>query len=165
MRHPRIALFSPILEHCLKNTTNTYTKVSKFHAKWPPKCSILHPKVCEKNQRKRQKSIYLTAIIFVLPTEGGRKLSTLLKLSAPYFTFLSRQRPLEPTKYRRSIFFCRCSPINQLVSTMYLDFVHGFPLSRAGFLDSDFAFFKTLIRRLGLTNSIPYCFLFYKLKN
>ena len=97
--------FSPNLEHCLKNTTNTYTKVSKFHAKWPPKC-ILHPKVCEKNQRKRQKSIvYLTAIIFVLPTEGGRKLSTLLKLSAPYFTFLSRQRPLEPTKYRRSIFF------------------------------------------------------------
>ena len=114
--------FSPNLEHCLKNTTNTYTKVSKFHAKWPPKC-ILHPKVCEKNQRKRQKSIYLTAIIFVLPTEGGRKLSTLLKLSAPYFTFLSRQRPLEPTKYRRSIFFCRCSPIDQLVPPIWILFM------------------------------------------
>ena len=124
MRHiHELHFFSPNLEHCLKNTTNTYTKVSKFHAKWPPKC-ILHPKVCEKNQRKRQKSIvYLTAIIFVLPTEGGRKLSTLLKLSAPYFTFLSRQRPLEPTKYRRSIFFCRCSPIGQLVSTILILFM------------------------------------------
>ena len=97
-----------------------------------------------KKTSAKGKRVYttFTAIIFVLPTEGGRKLSTLLKLSAPYFTFLSRQRPLEPTKYRRSIFFGRCSPIKQLVSTMYLDFVHGFPLSRAGFLDSDFDFSK-----------------------
>ena len=123
MRHPWIALFFAKFRALSKeHYTNTYTKVSKFHAKWPPKC-ILHPKVCEKKQRKRQKSIYLTAIIFVLPTEGGRKLSTLLKLSAPYFTFLSRQRPLEPTKYRRSIFFCRCSPIDQLVSTIWILFM------------------------------------------
>ena len=110
VRHPRIALFFVKFRALSKeHYTNTYTKVSKFHAKWPPKC-ILHPKVCEKNQRKRQKSIYLTAIIFVLPTEGGRKLSTLLKLSAPYFTFLSHLRPLGPATY--SSYFCCCRPIS-----------------------------------------------------
>ena len=87
-----------------------------------------------------------------------------LEIVGAILHFFKSSKTFRANEVQKINFFLQMQS-NQPISFYSLDFVHGFPLSRAGFLDSDFAFFKALIRRLGLTNSIPYCFLFYKLKN
>ena len=122
MRHPRIALFSPILEHCLKNTTNTYTKVSKFHAKWPPKC-ILHPKVCEKKPAQKAKEYipYCNHIRFA--DRGWEETVDTLEIVGAILHFFKSSKTFRANEVQKINFFCRCSPIDQLVPPIWILFM------------------------------------------